>query len=341
MYKTKMAENNIVSLQWIPIVVVLVTLSIVVWVYTQQLVPLTHEHFSDASSSTTIPTDNELKKNFERYALKRQSTAIYDKYYVALYVKLFDEYKQKLVIYEINDLIRHTRLREYGSRAIIADLGCGTGTHLRHIANRKIKAKLIGIEVSRNMLQKASESLRTYTPTVRLLETSFDNPASLGNAQCTHITCYYFSIYYSSDYKQLLQNVFDWLADGGYFCVHLVDVNKFDPVLDAANPFIGISLQAYMPKRKKESVVILDDCLYKSNFTYHPRKGIAYFKEHIIFEKERKYREHVHKLIMPSHNRIIEDARRIGFKLRNVSPLYNLGYEYQYLCYLQKSVRKK
>jgi len=324
------------SNQWIYVSIILIILIILIWVYIYQLFPNKYEHFeNETKSSRQIPTKDELQKNYKLITLKKQQN-VYDKSYVLLYTKLFDDYKNKLTVYSINDLVKNTKLLEYGSRAVIADLGCGTGTHLVTITQQKIKPRLYGVDTSRQMLDKAHSVLKAYTPTVRLLETSFDYKNALTTNTFTHITCYYFSFYYSKNHKQLLQNIYKWLVNGGFFCVHLVDINKFDPVLDAANPFIGISLQSYMSKRKRDSVIILNDCIYQSNFTYHPSKNIAYFNENIIYDKENTYRKNIHKLNVSTHNQIIEDARLIGFKLRNITPLYNLGYEYQYLCYLQK-----
>ena len=123
--------------QWIYVSIILVLLIIVIWVYIYQLFPNQIEKFENEEKSRRyVPNEDELKKHYKLTSVKRQQN-VYDKYYVTLYAKIFDDYKNKLTVYSINDLVKNTKLLEYGSRAIIADLGCGTGTHLLNISKSR------------------------------------------------------------------------------------------------------------------------------------------------------------------------------------------------------------
>ena len=93
--------------------------------------------------------------------------------------------------------------------------------------------------------------------------------------------------------------MYSWLRPGGYFAVHVVDPRRFDPVLDAANPLVGISLQRYMTERKTDSTVIFNKFIYKSQFEYDKDTQKATFRESFIYPKEKRVRAHVHTLEMP------------------------------------------
>jgi SAM-dependent methyltransferase len=286
----------------------------------------------DKDDAFSVPSRAELRM----YDTDRRTRTkeIYDRYYCGVYQQLIDRFKESLVTYEVNDLIKHTRIKEYGGRATVLDLGCGTGQHLIKLFAARTRPSLYGVDVSKHMLDRAQPLIPART---RLINASFDHGDALDARFFTHITCYYFSFYYSRDYRALLKNVHTWLVDGGYFCVHLVDIDRFDPVIDAANPFVGISLQKYMKKRKTTSTVVLTDSLYTSTFEHKRGSAKATFKEQFIYKDKQKIRENVHTLHMPNHAQVVDDARAVGFRLRHITPLYPLGYEYQYICYLQKS----
>lgn len=317
----------------------LVCIIIILWMVMSQLLaassPTTHiESFENQEEQYSFPTPAELSKYQKK--THRTTGSIYDRYYVSVYKNMIDHYKSSLVTYEVNDLFKHTRLKEYGGRAKILDIGCGTGQHLHQIFESRTYPHLYGLDQSKDMLDACRE---VVDPKTRLLHASFDNRGALDSRFFTHVVCYYFSFYYSRDYKALLRNVYSWLVDGGYFCVHLVDIGRFDPVIDAANPFIGISLQKYMKKRKTTSNVILSDSIYKGKFIHQKGRPYAKFKEQFIYKEKGKIRENIHKLYVSNHSQVVEDARDIGFKLRHITPLYPLNYEYHYLVYLQKSNR--
>ena len=48
-----------------------------------------------------------------------------------------------------------------------------------------------------------------------------------------------FSIYEFQNPKIVSDNVYQWLEPDGFFIVHMVDPDKFDPLLDLASPFLG------------------------------------------------------------------------------------------------------
>ena len=55
----------------------------------------------------------------------------------------------------------------------------------------------------------------------------------------------YFVIYYQKDITKLSDNCYKWLKRGGQLIIHLVNPEKFDPILEPASPFPAFSLQKY------------------------------------------------------------------------------------------------
>ena len=60
------------------------------------------------------------------------------------------------------------------------------------------------------------------------------------------ITCFYFTIYYIKDKNTFLQNCYNWLMPGGYLVLHLVNRDKFDPILNVAGPYILLVLKSML-----------------------------------------------------------------------------------------------
>ena len=54
----------------------------------------------------------------------------------------------------------------------------------------------------------------------------------------------YILIYYIEDKKRFIDNCYNWLKPGGYFVVHLVNRDKFDPIVNSADPLHIVSAQS-------------------------------------------------------------------------------------------------
>ena len=62
----------------------------------------------------------------------------------------------------------------------------------------------------------------------------------------THAMCLYFTIYYIQNKRGFFQNVFHWLRPGGYFALHLVNRNMFDPILPPGNLLMFVNAQQFI-----------------------------------------------------------------------------------------------
>ena len=127
----------------------------------------------------------------------------------------------------------------------------------------------------------------------------------------------------------------DWLMPGGTLLIHLVNREKFDPILPPGNPLYIVSPQKYAKERITKTKIRFNDFEYSSNFELEPEKDIATFHEKFKFN-DGKIRKQEHKLYMNSETDIINMAQDAGFLFQGKIDLVNCAYEYQYVYILVK-----
>ena len=131
----------------------------------------------------------------------------------------------------------------------------------------------------------------------------------------------------------------------GVLVLHLVNINKFDPILPISNPFVIISPQNYVDKRLTKSVAVFESLNYKSNFILDSKinpnvsqlnNPNAIFKETIIYKNSKKTRVNEHKLYMQTRKSIINMAKDVGFIVDSLEEMKAVNYPYNYLYFLSK-----
>ena len=148
------------------------------------------------------------------------------------------------------------------------------------------------------------------------------------------ITCYFFTIYYFKDINKIIKNVYDWLKPGGKFAVHIVNKDKFDPLLDLASPFPAFSLQKYSNDRITSSKIHFNNFLYTGNFV----KDVNYYRFVEVFKHKHKsmIRKQEHRLYMFKVDTFLKLMKDRGFKNIGQTDLLPVGCEYQYIFYFRK-----
>lgn len=274
--------------------------------------------------------DREMFENSKESDKKNDSREdyqeIYDDFYASVYDKLFS-IPERISFEKAS--IREYALSEWPKKEIkLLDVCCGTSPLADFYCREGID--FVGVDNSEAMLKKAREkckSARFYKGDVSRVETFAPKSFS-------HATMLYFSIYQFNNPKMILDNIYSWLKPGGIFVLHIVDPNKFDPILDAASPFLAFSVQKYSTERVIDSDIFFDKFKYKSRFIKDPDEDEAKFEE--VFEFPDKYREHVHRLHMPNVSNMLEIVRSSGFTRHEMVDMTPVGYEYQYLVYFSK-----
>ena len=265
---------------------------------------------------------NNKKEGFEQMDkfLIKTGPEIYDKFYADIYDYLvFNNLKNNFETGQIiNKNIPSTQSR-------ILDIGCGTGHHVAELSSKGLD--VIGIDISPSMIEKAKENYPDYKFEVAdaLTSTNFQ-PDSF-----THILCMYFTIYYFPDKTQFFNNCFNWLMPGGYLFVHLVDRDRFDPILPPGNPLLYVSPQRYAKERITSTKVKFTDFSYSADFKFDNNNDKAYFIEKLKNDSDGKVRKNEHVLHMPELQQIVDEAQSCGFIVEAKIDLLQCQYEYQYL----------
>jgi SAM-dependent methyltransferase len=249
---------------------------------------------------------------------------IYDDFYANIYDYLvFNNIKNS---YEIGEIIHNTKMSE---SSVVLDIGCGTGHHVGSMGEQNLN--ILGIDISPSMIQKAKETYPNYD--FRVADAL--NMSEFNDQSFTHILCLYFTIYYFPDKRIFFDNCMDWLFPGGYLVIHLVDREKFDPILPPGNPLYIVSPQKYAKQRITTTKVTFNDFIYKSDFKFNKDENVAIFDEKFTFH-DGNVRKQEQKLYMEDTEDILTIAQQSGFILQGKIDLVKCAYENQYLYILVK-----
>lgn len=272
---------------------------------------------------------NNYKEGFEQNDkfLFKTGPEVYDDFYSDIYDYLvFNDLKDE---YEVGEIINKTAP---SSKSRILDVGCGTGHHVNRIAESGLD--ILGIDISPSMIKKAKENFpdRSFEIADALNGNEFERDTF------THILCLYFTIYYIKDKQQFFENCSKWLKPGGYLLVHLVDRERFDPILPPGNPLLYVSPQRYAKERITSTKVKFNDFDYNANFQLDKQSNTAKFVEKFRNETDGKVRKNEHTMYMPDTQEITDEARAAGFIIDAQIDLLQCQYEYQYVYVFRKSI---
>lgn len=78
-----------------------------------------------------------------------------------------------------NKLVRSAASQIAMPRRIL-EIGCGTGKNLVDLAERFPKAQIIGLDLSKDMLDRARTKVRAYGSRIGLLQRPYDAPVAIG-----------------------------------------------------------------------------------------------------------------------------------------------------------------
>jgi len=259
--------------------------------------------------------------------------SIYDEVYASIHDILWSP--KELIDYQ-KVSIQDIALAERPTDSVhVIDMACGTAKMACWFSS--INAKYTGVDQSDAMLEKARENCSTVT-------------FKKGDIQDIHLfptksasTCLLlgFSIYQFENPKILSDNANHWLQPDGIFVVHMVDPDKYDPIMDLSTPFAAFSLQKYSVERQTKSTIYFDKFKYVSDLQKNKDEDNAVFHERLVYYDPEdndgvKYRDQKHHWNMPSKERLISIIQSSGFRHLETVDLVRCGKEYQYLCYFSK-----
>lgn len=274
--------------------------------------------------SIEIPGLNKEGFQSQEKFLFKTGVDVYDEFYANIYDYLvFNNVKDA---YEIGEIINSTNASE---KSIILDVGCGTGHHVGLLGEQNLN--VLGVDISSSMIETAKKN---YPNLNFKISNALDNTQFQHNV-FTHILCLYFTIYYFPDKRIFFDNCMDWLMPGGWLVVHLVNRDKFDPILPPGNPLYIVSPQKYAKERITTTKITFNDFIYNSDFKLNKDANIATFDEKFKFN-DGNVRKQEQKLYMEDEQDILTIAQQCGFILQGKIDLVKCAYEYQYLYILVK-----
>jgi SAM-dependent methyltransferase len=252
---------------------------------------------------------------------------LFDEFYAKVYDIVVDGDKRQNA--EVNLALTWARsFRPENNTIEVLDIGCGTGGDVEVFRTIGVK-KVVGIDASDAMITEA----RKKHPKSDYRVGEIEQIGNFAAGEFNLATMFYFTYYYLRDPDMMFRNVFSWLQPGGCLAIHLVNREKFDPVLEAANPFVAFSVQKYSKERVTRSKVTFDKFTYEADFSLEG--STADFREEFKF-KNGKMRRQTHKLRMPKMDEVISKAEANGFVYKQFIDLTAIGYEYQYLfCFVR------
>ena len=253
-------------------------------------------------------------------------TDIFDDFYTSIYDELGLDTARN--VYEIAEILRDTT--EHNTKEAdlnFLDVGCGNGHHVNILKKNNLKA--LGLDISKQMVERAKKNY----PESNFMVGNVEKTDLFDKNYFTHITCLYFTIYYIKDKNLFFKNCYSWLSKDGYLAIHLVNREKFDPILTPANPIVGIDIQKHAKKRITESNITFDNFKYNANFEINNDKAI--FTENFK-DSQNHTRQNIHNLYMEKQQTILEIAQRNGFKLIGHINLQEVEYNHQYIYILKK-----
>lgn len=253
--------------------------------------------------------------------------AIFTPQYVSMFDTLFRV--QEKDNFEVAQVAKFTEMGKYSH---VLDIGCSTGH--RTALLQKVTSSVKGVDSSANMIKKA----RREYPSLDLVVDNIIEPSKLIDQKLyTHVTVLYFEVYRHKDKHRLFRILNGLLVPGGKLAVHLVDRNRFDPIVPAANPIQSVSPQDYANERLTRSEVLFSTCSYVASLE-EPSQGNDYtFVETITPKDGGKPTQNRHTLYMPRQKDVLAVARDAGFTIVGRFSLEPVGYYHNQIYILQKA----
>jgi ubiquinone/menaquinone biosynthesis C-methylase UbiE len=258
---------------------------------------------------------------------------IYDEVYASIYNMLWHS-NEKLQFEQVS--MQDIALADWPKDSVkVVDMCCGTAPHACWFKN--LGVDYVGVDISEAMLQKA----RKECPQAKFKKGDISQVQLFPQKSASHCILMNFSAYQFDNPKIVSDNAYQWLEPGGYFIVHLVDPDNYDPLHDLATPFAAFSLQKYSLERQTDSNIYFDKFKYNGKLIKKRDEDTAEYNEvFTYYDKDdndgNKYRENKHHWNMPSKERMIDIFKTSGFTFVEAVPMLNVGKEYQYICYFTK-----
>lgn len=261
-----------------------------------------------------------------------ENEELFDEFYASVYdnlTQLSGRYPQELAL-----ILHQWKKTASTDEMDVLDVGCGTGIASVLLAKMGVHS-VVGLDKSEAMLRRARNVVlpamalsQEKKDSVTFLQGDMNQQATFAAGQFSNAVVLFFVIYYSVDKAGLFQNLFYWIRPGGSIAIEVVNKYKFDPMLEAASPFVGVSLQKYTNERITKSKVEFDRFSYEAEFDL--QDPAAEFRETFRFA-DKSVRRQRHTLNISDIKDIVHLAQTAGWKYEGNIDLVTAGFEYAYV----------
>lgn len=261
-----------------------------------------------------------------------ENDELFDEFYASVYdnlTQLAGRYPQ-----EVSLIIHQWKKTAAVDTMDILDCGCGTGIATVYFAKQGVNS-IIGLDSSEAMLRRArnvtllaAELPKDQREAVSFLNGDMMQEFTFSPGQFSHAVMLFFTFYYASDSVALFRNLYSWIRPGGQLAIEVVNKYKFDPLLESASPFLGVSMQKYSKKRVTKSTVEFDKFSYEAEFDLQDPG--AEFRETFRF-KDKSVRRQRHTMTMRDIAEIVKQGQQAGWNYTGNIDLVTAGFEYAYI----------
>lgn len=267
-------------------------------------------------------------EGFESGVVREHYSDIYDGFYSNIYDQLFNSNLKNE--YEIHTLKKYYLDNQPDKSSIkILDAGCGTGNHIKILDRENYQC--VGVDKSLKMLEIAQKN----NPGVRLVNANFLNKSVFKPREFSHIFCLFYTIYYVDNPLKAFKNFNLWLKPKGYLCIHLVQPDKFDPILEKSSSLIPLfNPQKHSHQRKTHTSLHFNNFKYEADWQFN--KEDVHFVEKFLFKNTNESRKNIHKFKMLPTKKYIKIGKKCGFKLVKRIDLTPANHEYNSIYVFQK-----
>ena len=241
-----------------------------------------------------------LNEGFDQsgpFVLKRDNQ-IYDDFYATIYDNIHGTKHSE--IDEIVKIIQPSR------RSVFLDIGSGTGHLVNQLEQMGYSAH--GLDQSQAMVDRSTKNY----PDISVNCGDACDSMTYDRGTFTNITCMNFTIYHMKDKMTFFKNCYYWMSPNGYLAVHLVDRDKYNAVVKAANPMFVENPQKYADSRIVESSAVLGGFKY-SNAIDLKNDAAVIVKERFTDLASNNTRENELTLYMEDRTKILDMAQKCGF----------------------------
>jgi SAM-dependent methyltransferase len=284
--------------------------------------PLIYENYDDMTSG----------KKFD----SKFDDAIYDAFYTKYYDKIYENKDRD--VEQLKIIVSYAKNKKFVK---FLDIGCGTGYHV-HMLN-KMKYDVIGLDKSKNMIEKAQSKYNNceFIQGDILKNNLFDYNSF------THLLCLNKTFYIIKDKELFFENCALLLSPNGILIIHLLTRDKFKPfILPKDNTIL------YNPEDHNNAItktIIKFDsnleylCNYEilnagsdsETFDYFNEPYSCYQEKFENFETH-NIRKNLINLYMPSIDEILKLAKAKGFAMKDKKSLDSVGHSDEYLFIFKK-----